>query len=159
MLTPQFLVEHMTPAERGNWSGIGLVVVNGQLVVRAKDRHGYTVDGPPQPTPALLVVDEVAEPEQAKPISVAAWWACLWWAERAVKRAQHQDWEGVGEAVDQAYGAEREHLLGPSAKADLAYAAARSAGAWGGRPSGNALLLLAPPEHHERIRTEVRKVL
>lgn len=163
-LTPPFLVDPAARSEGGPWVGVALSYAEGVLLGHGMDRQGKVWCGPvvlPRPEEVsrhLLVIPGTPPAEGAAKPPPDAWWLALEAVERAHKAARLGRWEEFGKYVDRAYAVER-GLLEPSQKRDLAYAAARSAGAWGGRPAGGGLVLVAPENLHETIKKEVEKYL
>jgi hypothetical protein len=156
-LTPEFLVDPARRPPFPSWAGIGLFLRDGSVWARGLARDGLVADGVLcDAPPCLLAFPGVTGPGFDGPPQGAAYWHCLWPAERAAKAARSGDWEAAGRNLDGAYGAEREHLP-PDRARDLAYAAARSAGAWGGRVSPAGMVLLCPPERIGAVRKAVAR--
>lgn len=75
-------------------------------------------------------------------------------AYRLIRAVRAGAWEEAGAAVDAAWAAERDERLRLGlrpGRADVVYAEARSAGAWGGRPGPGYLVLVCAPERQEAV--------
>lgn len=92
------------------------------------------------------------------PLRPAAWVAGVTAVHDAAEALARQDWEKFGAALDRAYAAEREGLP-PDPTRDAAYAAGRTAGAWGGRCGEGRVLFVAPPGKIDGVRAAAEKYL
>lgn len=154
-LTPEWLTER----DKALGPGIALEWLT-ELWCVAIDEDGYRARGrivvPSESCPLLVV--PITTPGRELAITPAAWWSCLWHSERAAIAARQGNWEAMGRNIDLCYGHECTLLLPPDSKRDLAYAAVRAAGAWGGRPTPEGCVVVAPPERHNAIRQTLREL-
>jgi hypothetical protein len=157
-LTPSFLTDpKFTDGVR---RGLSLSLLDDRPVLRGMGPDGSVAErilDVPGFADVLLVVEGDFRPVLDETKVGTIWWDAAGAAETAVAALTAGRWTdagkdwGLGRAVDAAWIHER-HICRPDSKLDMAYAKARSLGAWGGRPSDGRLVLLALPEKHELIR-------
>ncbi len=145
-----------------NRAGLCLLVEDGKLVAEA--RSGYTMGlcagadvacKQDEFSAHFLLVPFDHGRAPLPPAEGQKAWRLLELAERALWAAELNAWDKAGEFVDAGWAEDRADLPA-NPKLDMAYAAARLAGAYGGRPVAAGFALLAPPDKHEAIRGAVK---
>ncbi len=99
----------------------------------------------------FLFVPFVHDLPELPAVSIPKAWKLVGLAESAMWAAELNDWGVTGAHLDAIWAEDRADLP-PNPKLDLAYSAARLAGAYGGRPVAGGFALLVPPNKHEAVR-------
>ena len=108
-----------------------------------------------------LIFENIPSSKLARNPTLKDWNDCLWYTEKAYLSIKYKDWEALGKNLDLAYAAERNlmELTKMYKVIDVAYAMARSAGAWGGYPSENKLFVVCPEDKKDIIKTTVEDAI
>lgn len=151
-LTPEFICNQPKyPSIR-----ISLLMPNYDLVINGSSSDKYILG-----TSILslvgsnyLLIDNIPSPTLKSEPNIEQITSCLLFAEKAFYAAKLHDWEAFGINLDKGYCKERE-LLKTNLKSDIAYATARTLGAYGGYPNDNKLFLVCPPNDNDKIEEGV----
>jgi len=156
LTSPRFIAPENRPEAAKQYPAVTLFVLLDTaygLYNGPNGQHSMVVG----PAPELVVLPCPDTPDRL-PFKPTAWVAGVTAVHDAAGALARQDWEKFGAALDRAYAAEREGLP-PDPKRDAAYAAGRTAGAWGGRCGEGRVLFVAPPDKAEAVRAAAEKYL
>lgn len=157
LTSPVFSSLQNRPAPAAHYPAAGLFIGNDGLGGVVTRPDGVVCQSLLHPACPVLCLELPSPAGEAGPAGVG-WMAALANIVPATRAALAADWERFGGHLDKTFAAERE-FLPPDGRRDLAYAAARTAGAYGGRVGEGWLAVVIPRDKEAAIREAVTNIL
>lgn len=137
---------------------LSVSLLNESFLVKCQCRDGLFYGTSEFPIFGDYLILDVPSPVYKREASLQELSTILWNTEKIFKCIRLKDWQAFGKNLDALFLSERECMESNSV-CDLAYAAARSIGAYGGYSSENKLFLVCPIQKSDIIKEAVENAI